>query len=562
MNPALTSQAPGRVSRFVLPLTMIVAVFNLYVCTLSKHFSEGEDGSAYVIGVTSPSSAGELFHPNHLAFNAFNRVIFLLCRQAGYRGNACLPMQLVNVLAASLTLALMVRLLRRLKVDDRLTYCWVAVTAVCYGFWSYSTQPETYILPLPPILMCIDLVVGLADDGFSYKTFAWLGCFGAIATLFHQQHVLVLSATAISTAIIAYRFRSDVPMRRVAIGLGVFGIVAAAIVGTAYLTVAIGILHLREPEAIIGWAKGHAANGMWTPWSNTAPIQSLLVGFPRAVIGGHFMYGFDSFYNPVARRFPTKLLIEERYLAQQLPEWIRLVCAASAIMALAAGLLIVRSLMFPVKAEPPPREDKRRSQAANTIVLLLALHYYIFNTLWEPYNIEFWIVLLPVAAIAVALHQARRPRATEWWFVAAVLAASLGVANGLGSILPQARHETDFWYQANSYLIRNAKSDDIIITDGSYISNMYLTLFTGADVISARANAGKRLPQILLDQGSRRVWISSWAVEPLREVRMTGLLKATDEKALQRSFEAVHERMVKRDDGPYQTIWELLPVAR
>ncbi len=57
------------------------------------------------------------------------------------------------------------------------------------------------------------------------------------------------------------------------------------------------------------------------------------------------------------------------------------------------------------------------------------------------------------------------------------------------------------------------------------------------------------------------MWISSWTVEPLREVRMTGFLKAADEKALQRSFEAVHERMVKRDDGPYQTIWELLPVA-
>jgi hypothetical protein len=91
------------------------------------------------------------------------------------------------------------------------------------------------------------------------------------------------------------------------------------------------------------------------------------------------------------------------------------------------------------------------------------------------------------------------------------------------------------------------------------ISDMYLRVFTGADVVSARAT--DRLTAILLESGSKRVWISSWAIEPLQEVRATGMLPPADEKSLQRAIQAVGDRMVKRDEGRYQTIWELVPAA-
>ena len=76
------------ISRAILPFGVILAAFLLYASTLSKHYSEGEDSSTYVLQVTSPSSVADLFHPNHLAFNALNRMVYLLCRQAGYQGNA------------------------------------------------------------------------------------------------------------------------------------------------------------------------------------------------------------------------------------------------------------------------------------------------------------------------------------------------------------------------------------------------------------------------------------------------------------------------------------------
>jgi hypothetical protein len=162
----------------------------------------------------------------------------------------------------------------------------------------------------------------------------------------------------------------------------------------------------------------------------------------------------------------------------------------------------------------------------------------------------------------------------------------LFVANGLGSILPQTNLDSDFWYQANRYLIDNVRAGDLIITDGGYISELYLMIYTNGEVISARGCADDRLSRGLLHRGfervwisswslgetklerrgrcpwcSQRVWISSWSLEPLHEVRVTGFLHAADEKVLPLAFQGVCDHMVIRDKGPYQTVWELTQTA-
>jgi hypothetical protein len=558
VNTISVPPSPVRISRWYLPVAVVLGSFLLYAFTLTKHYSEGEDSAAYVREVTSPKSIRDYFFPNHLAFIPLNRGVFLLGRAAGYQGDASLTMKLLNALAGAIALGLMVLILETLEVDQRLMMCWVGVTAVSFGLWSYSTQAETYTLPLPPILLCIYLIMKLPEGGFSYKSFAALGCSGAIATLLHQQHVLVLSAITIAAALTGFRHRSEVPSGRIAAGLGILCFLGALIVGVAYLSVAIGVLHLVDPAAIIQWSKGHAQNGLWIPWSNTNPIQSLIVGFPRTVLGGHFLYGFDSFYGPVSRRFPGRLLIEERYLGQHIPSWIRLTCLAATMIVTASALAVARTFFFSSDKEWPSGTRKVRYQAAGTIVVLLILHYYIFNTLWEPTCIEFWIVLLPVVGIAIASIQTRRPKARQWWLATAVLAASLLIVNGLGSILPQTTLDTDYWYQANRYLIENARAGDLIVTDGRFISNMYLRLYTNADVVSAVIWDNTRSPDEVLNGGFKRVWISSWAVDPPGQAGwMGGTPDLRKQEEVRRFVESLRDRLTKRDESEFQTVWEL-----
>ena len=89
-------------------------------------------------------------------------------------------------------------------------------------------------------------------------------------------------------------------------------------------------------------------------------------------------------------------------------------------------------------------------------------------------------------------------------------------------------------------------------------------MFSDADVIGVRTNANDRVPQVLEDRsGLHRVWISSWALEMRRnfESPLSKKMSSTEEKELSALLDSVAGRMVLRDDGPFQAIWELLPEA-
>ena len=63
MNMLTPLPIRDRMSTRYLPLWVGLCSFVLYLCTLSKHYSEGEDSAQYVREVTSPASARVLFSP-------------------------------------------------------------------------------------------------------------------------------------------------------------------------------------------------------------------------------------------------------------------------------------------------------------------------------------------------------------------------------------------------------------------------------------------------------------------------------------------------------------------
>ncbi len=185
----------------------------------------------------------------------------------------------------------------------------------------------------------------------------------------------------------------------------------------------------------------------------------------------------------------------------------------------------------------------------------------------EPTTIEWWVTPLTVAAIGIASLQARRPSTGHTWLAGAVFAAALFVANGAGSILPQTNLRTDYWYQANGFLIRNAHKGDTILTDGGFISDLYLTLYTDAEVVPVHAVTSQRLEQILSEPHDGRCWVSCWAFDPLPEVERTGYFtKLVPDPALIAAKRTLvsgrRGRMVKRDENPMQDVWELMPQER
>ncbi len=539
-----------------LPLAVLGCALILYLSTLSQHLSEGEDSAFYVEQVTRVTTNEDLFHPNHLIFNLLGRLVYLLFLKLGYHGNACLPMQLLNVLAGALSLAVMTRILCRLGLDFRLTLAWVSVTAISYGFWSYSTQPETYVLPCLPILLCVDLVIGLAESRFSYKIFALLGLNCALATLLHQQHLLILLAVTIACAVIGFRSRSDVSLQRIALGIGILGLLAAFLIGVSYLTVAIGIFQLHDAGTIYRWAKGHAAHGAWTTWSIVNPLKSVLIGIPHTIFGGHFLCGFDF----VSSKIPQNRLLEEQFLANHLPLMTRYFCLVATFGVVASALAVLKHLFLPPSTPQTSPQMSRRSQDAFLIFGLILIEYYVFNSIWEPGSIEFWIMVMPIAAMTLGLWQSFRTKTGTWPLSTLAFAITLFVANGLGSIIPQMSHETDLWYQSNRFLIQHAQAEEIIVTGGGYLTENYLKLYTPSEVIAAHSYGVEKLRLLLNEKSSKRIWVSSWVAKPIGGHSLRIDWRPKDEEGLQELMRSIKPRLIERDVSPLQTVYELIPV--
>ncbi len=334
-----------RSAEAILPWAVFFCALILFLSTLTVHYSEGEDSASWVSAVTN-GSFSSLFNPHHIAFLGIGRIVYRIFLLCGYTGDASLPMKVMNALAGALTLGLMAKALRHLGVDKLLILIWVGATAASFGFWSYSTQPETYVLPLPAILYGINIVIGLANDRFSPWSLALLGSLMAFATLINQMHVLLVVTTPAVVVLIWYRRRPELPASRLFLGLASFGCAAGLIIGVAYFGVTILVLGLRDLGSIIAWSKGYASAVLTSPFSITDPIKGV-IGIGRAVLGGHFLFGFDWFFQPFTRLFPRKLVIEERYLALGLSPGVRIACFIATIVAALSGMATLLSLVLP-----------------------------------------------------------------------------------------------------------------------------------------------------------------------------------------------------------------------
>ena len=563
------SSAPARPasrgpSRAALPIAVFTAAACLYLSTLSQHYSEGEDSAAFVAQVTRAASVADCFQPNHLLYLPFNRLVYDGFRLAGYTGNAALPMKVVSALAGAISLCLLLLILRQIGVTDRHGLAWVAVIASCYGFWSYSTQAETYTLPIPFLLLALMIFVGLAEGPFSPWQFFWFGVSNALVTLLQQMHVVLYPVLILAPVVLWYRRRAEIPLSRLIAGLAVFGATSALMIGAAYFAVALGPLGMSDLATIINWSKGHGNDGPFSPVKWTNPIISI-ISIMHTIAGGHFMFGFDWFYEFVVRRIPHKLMIEERYLATTLPATVRVACLVSAIMASLAGLCFIGPLFFTWRTPPNPARSLR-SLAVDVFVWSSLLLTFLFTTIMEPATIEWWVAPLPLAAVGLASLQARRSCSRAWWPAGAVCAVGLFLANGFGAILPQSDLRADYWYLANGFLIRNALPGDVILTDGGFISDQYLSLYTGAEVEAFHVLGSERLSQLLSESRTGRIWISSWVFDPLPEVARlayfsAGVTKNLEVASNRARLASLRGRMVKRDETWYQTVWQLIPAG-
>lgn len=524
----------------------------LFACTQSRNHGEAEDVLGYARTLAS-GSAQEVFHPNHLAFISLGRAARAALNPLGLGASPIFVLQLLNTIAGAVTIGFFVCSGLRSGWGGRLSWLMAALLTVAYGFWFYSVEGETYVLPLPLLWLTYSSAWEHAERSDTQRLF-YVGLWGGLTTLLHQQHVL--SCALVIGWCTFQLVRQGRPFQKpLLVALATSGL----IVGVAYVGIGAGLLEHHGWGELITWAKGHARGGMWTPFSLASPVKAI-VGFTKAIFGLHFLFSFDSFVGPMQKAFPTKILLEEQFLAAHISRPQVLLAALGTLSAGLASLYLFFQLARGARADSAPASPALQGAQSSGLLLTAFGFYATFNTLWEPQNIEFWIApLLFLAGLlgnAIARLGATSPLINRRLMLTTqVLVASLFVSNLLGSILPQTTSSTDYWYTTNSYLFKNAKKGDLIVTECGHICNGYLRYHTPATTIRLSKVSADELGSALA-AAVGDIYVSSWALSPPLAIERSGQLKGWEREQSQRLLESYRSRMVEVSDGQ-QKVWRL-----
>lgn len=506
-NARAMAMMPTGLHRFWI-LVPLLALGLLDLSTLSRSHSEAEDSALYIVNVTN---GDDLYHPNHLLFGPLNRIHYLVWEAFGYGGNATVPMQILSVLASLISAWLIYRI--ALRIGAGLPLALVATGWACFsfGFWVYSLEADTYLLPMPFLLWAILLLLrfaSFADTGRrTVLRLAGLGAVVAVAALLHQQYAFVIPIIAITFVVLWRRDpeRTVPPLLR---AVGVFVTVAVVITAGAYLLVGRYALGLHSVSEVIGWSRGHASNGLWESLTTKTPLL-LVAGFVRSIFSINFLFHSPRSADVMSRVFAGKSLVEERYLAEHgisTPAFVAIVIAM-VVAAVATLWLVLRLARRAPGPELSGSDDgpRRRFTGFATVYLVISA---LLIMIWEPGNLEFWIAVTPVLALLLAVLLSRRTRVVAAGFV---LVGALFVANLLGAVLPYSQSDTDYWSVQNKGFREVVRTGDVIVTDCPYVCRGNLALMT--DVLPIQASSDD-VDQLQAALGARRVLVSSWAFTP------------------------------------------------
>lgn len=127
----------------------------------------------------------ELFSPHHLLYNAF---IFLVYHPFRFFGvDVLLFSKIINATFSVLGLYVLYKILELLKISRKEKIIYTLIVAFSFSFWRYSTENETYIIPIFFSLLASYYYLNYLNY-FKPIFIIISGLSAAIACLFHQIH--------------------------------------------------------------------------------------------------------------------------------------------------------------------------------------------------------------------------------------------------------------------------------------------------------------------------------------------------------------------------------------
>lgn len=445
-----------KASQILIGFALFVAFFALYTVTRTEVHTF--DALSYTNDVETKPFI-ELYHPHHLLYGPVGRFAVDLAEAFGYAGRADQPIQAVNALVGALGVVALWRVGVRLTKQALFSAGVAALMGISYGYWVYAAEVEVYTVAALFLTLSILILTHLAEKP-GRRLAILLGLNGAGAVLFHQTNAMFV------LPVFAFLIMQPATRRQII----PYGVAIALAVGVPYIAV--------------GWASGFRDADAYINWLTDYAQQ----GEESGAWGGYLSFDhFDA-------------------LTEGLTDTISLTPLHAQIF---YAVAILGGVVFLLR----PGESKRAWAAF--VITWLAL-YGAFFWWWEPWNIEFWIALLPLWCLLMilgwrALNIAQRPLQYAVSIVPFGLAMLIYHA-GYDTICQEADAANDFYQQSTLALEPYLAETDIVVSRGN-ILDLYLPFYADHNpsrVISLRAmhlfeggDIGQRLRDQIDDAYSR-----------------------------------------------------------
>ena len=430
-----------------------VFFFILYLFLLSQNLSITHDSIEYIQLI---SSQDIYFHPNHLIYQpALLLLVTTLSKVTGI-----VDIQLVTESVGAFFGALAIQagyliMTKRLCIEANYVWAGIAAIGFSFGIWYYSIAIEVYIFSLCFIAWAFYF---LSSEQMSYRLVMAAAILQSLAIIFHQAAVLFSFVPLVALLTI-----KGISLSQKIKFLGLYIAIGTIIVTAAYIGVAIVEGQADSVDGFISWFFGVGGSDRY--WNELTPKTILLaaVGFGRALIGAHFMFGIPQIKELFQSFFPGNTLEDEIFFAQETSQVIvYLLAALSIVVIFLIVFMVLRALINFINGN-------YRSPLRGVILLLFwMIPFTLFFIAWDPSNADLWVIQVFVFWILITtLLNNSKNKKTSNFISLATCGVFLLIINGLGSVLPANDPELDL----NRVTVKQLKKhvgpqDQLIIGDG------------------------------------------------------------------------------------------------
>ncbi|MGB0906534.1 MAG: hypothetical protein ACPGVT_03490 [Maricaulaceae bacterium] len=488
-----------------------------YVLRPNMH-NEGEDTLVYAFNVMGRGTGW--VNPHHILFEYFHMVFYKLALALGYAGKSLLIMQIVTIVTSVISFILMYEISKKLKFSTFYSILCIGCTAFSFGIWAYGAEADTYLPPLALALLAILFFINSFMQPNRRKTMILLGFVCGLATLMHQQYVLLVGIVGLSILTGGVFIDRRDNFLKTFIDAIIFGIAAAITIGIGYFYISFLVLEHQSIGETISWARGLTKGGTWEAlsWWKT-PVMGT-IALARTFWGLLYVYAHPQLMEILSSLLKGQNILEETFAVRNDISLmlVYLLTFLSGIGTL-AGAYLVFKLIFGWKnrLEIVSGEDSNRKLAFIHIALLYIFVFSFATLIWEASNTEFWLHIVPVCFLLFFYLLQRLPAQKSFSIAASLLMGTLFITNLFGAIFVYTNNDNDYWAYANKGILETLKKGDVLLVACGYTCDAHLKYHTEAKVLELSMQEPEKTRIVIenaIYENADRIFLSKWLIEP------------------------------------------------